>query len=131
MGSYGDFVTSEWRQKRIAKNETSFRDINERLEAGLKQVPHRPAVLEFVCECGDRGCEDHVHMTFEEYEAVRRDSRRFAVVPGHVFPETEHVVADNGDYAVVEKFGATVEVTDAADHRALGTGGRRSRDADP
>ena len=124
-------MTSEWREKRVAKNETSFRDINERLEAGLKRVRHRPAVLEFVCECGDRSCEDHVHMTFEQYEAVRGDSRRFAVVPGHVFPETERVVADNGDYAVVEKFGASVEITDAADHRALGTSGRRSPDTHP
>jgi hypothetical protein len=124
-------VTSEWRRKRIAKNETSFRDINERLEAGLKQVQHRPALVEFVCECGNRNCEDHIRMTIEEYEAVRRDSRRFAVVPGHVLPETERIVASRGDYDVVEKFGDAVEVADAADRRTLGTSGRRSPDAEP
>ena len=124
-------MTSEWRRKRIAKNETSFRDINERLEAGLKQVQHRPALVEFVCECGNRNCEDHIRMTIEEYEAVRRDSRRFAVVPGHVLPETERVVASRGDYEVVEKFGDAVEVADAADRRTLGTSGRRSPDAEP
>ena len=124
-------MTLEWRQKRIAKNETSFRDINERLEAGLMQVQHRPAVLDFVCECGDRNCEDHVRLTMEENEDVRRDSRRFAIVPGHLFPETERVVADNGSYAVVEKFGDAVEVADATDRRALGTNGRRSPRAHP
>ena len=124
-------MTSEWRRKRIAKNETSFRDINERLEAGLKQVQHRPALVEFVCECGNRNCEEHIRMTIEEYEAVRRDSRRFAVVPGHVLRETERVVASRGDYDVVEKFGDAVEVVDAADRRTLGTSGRRSPDAEP
>ena len=51
---------------------------------------------------------------------MRKDSRRFAVVPGHVFPETERVVAGNERYEVVEKFGEAVEVTDAADRRELG-----------
>jgi hypothetical protein len=122
-------VTSRWRQQRIAKNETRFRDINERLETGLMQVRHRPGLLEFVCECGDRNCESHIRMTIEEYEAVRRDSRHFAVVPGHVFPETERVVAGHGEYAVIEKFGAAVLVTDAADQRAPGSSGRRDPDA--
>ena len=121
-------MTSDWRQKRIAKNETSFRDINERLEDGLRQVRHTPELLEFVCECGDRDCEELVSLTFEEYEDVRRDSRRFAVVPGHIFPETERVLGGNERYQVIEKFGAAVEVTDAADHRELGTSGRRADD---
>ena len=124
-------MTSDWRQKRIANNEASFRDINERLEEGLRQVRHTPELLQFICECGDRGCESSVRLTFEEYEALRRDSRRFAVVPGHVFPETERVVAGNDRYEVVEKVGAAVEVADASDHRELGTSGRRSPDATP
>lgn len=124
-------MTSDWRQKRIANNEASFRDINERLEEGLRQVRHAPELLQFICECGDRGCESSVRLTFDEYEALRRDSRRFAVVPGHVFLETERVVAGNDRYEVVEKVGAAVEVADAADHRELGTSGRRSPDATP
>jgi hypothetical protein len=119
-------VTIEWRQKRIAKNETCFRDINERLQAGLRQVRHTPQLLEFICECGNRECESSVLLSFEEYERVRSDSRRFFVVRGHVFPETERVVAANDRYDVVEKFGEAVEVTDASDRRSLGATGRRS-----
>jgi hypothetical protein len=118
-------VTLEWRQKRIAQNETSFRDINERLAQGLRTVRHTPELLSFICECGDRGCEAFVSMSLEEYEAVRRDSRRFAVVPGHVFPEAERVVASHERFQVVEKTGDAIEVTDAADHRVLGTRGLR------
>ena len=40
------------RMERIAKNETSFREINEQLNAGLRQVPGNPELLEFICECG-------------------------------------------------------------------------------
>jgi hypothetical protein len=113
------------RAARIAKNETRFRDINERLEHGLRQISDRSELLEFVCECGDRGCEQHVRLTLGEYEGVRRDSRRFAVVPGHVARETERVIGGNERYEVVEKFGSAVAVTDAADQRSPGETGRR------
>ena len=106
-------MSLEWRQRRIAENESSFRDINERLERGLRQVPHAPERLPFICECGDRGCDASVLVTFEEYESVRSDSRRSLVVPGHVFPEAERVVAGNDRYEVVEKIGAAVEATEA------------------
>lgn len=122
-------MSLQWRQQRIAKNETSFRDINERLESGLRQARHNPERLDFICECGDRECESSVPLTFEEYEVVRKDSRRFIIVPGHAFPETERVVARNERYEVVEKFGRAVEVADASDRRS--PGGRRSDSATP
>src|SRR2546423_12046466 len=95
---------------RIARNETSFREINERLEAGLRQVGDTPAQLEFICECGDRRCERLVSLTLGEYEEVRRDSRRFVVVPGHVFPDAERVVGGNERYEVIEKIGRAVDI---------------------
>jgi hypothetical protein len=119
-------VTLDWRLRRIAKNEACFREINERLEAGLRQVRDTPDRLQFICECGDRECESSVALSFEEYEAVRSDSRRFLVVPGHVFPETERVIEANERYEVVEKFGDAVELTDASDRRSPGITGRRS-----
>ena len=124
-------MTLDWRRTRIATNEIRFREINERLEAGLRRVPDRAELQEFICECGDRACEALISLTFEEYEAVRRDSRRFAVVPGHIFPEAERVVFSSERYEVVEKIGDAVPVTDAADRRAIGTTGRRSEDARP
>ena len=114
-----------WRKQRIAKNEAMFRDINERLEQGLQQVRHSSELQEFVCECGDRECEELVSLTFEEYEAVRRDSRQFAVVPGHVFFETERVVSHHERFEVVEKQGESIELADAADQRSPGDSGLR------
>jgi hypothetical protein len=124
-------VTLDRRKARIAKNEASFRDINERLEHGLRHVPDAPALEQFVCECGDRTCEELVSLTLEEYEAVRTDSRHFAVVPGHVFPETERIVGGNDRFQVIEKFGEAVEITDAADDRAPDSRGRRDGDSAP
>lgn len=119
------------RTARIATNEARFREINERLEAGLRKVIHPPEVLEFVCECGDPDCVDLVRLTLDEYEAIRRDSRRFAVVPGHAIPDAERVVLEGDRYDVVEKTGAAVEVTDATDPRAPGPHGNRSDDLAP
>jgi hypothetical protein len=121
-------VTLGPREERIARNEARFRDINERLEQGLRHVQHTPELLEFVCECGDRECEALVSLTFAEYEDVRRDSRHFAVRPGHVFPDTERVIAAYERYYVIEKFGEAVELTDAADERSDGPRGRRADD---
>jgi len=121
-------VTLGPREERIARNEARFRDINERLEHGMRHVRHRPDLLEFVCECGDRQCEALVSLTFAEYEDVRRDSRHFAVRPGHVFPDTERVIATGDRFHVIEKFGEAVELTDAADERVEGPDGRRADD---
>lgn len=113
------------RLERIARNETSFRDINEELEAGLRRVPRPPALQRFVCECGRQDCDVTVELSFEEYEAVRRDSRHFAVAPGHALPESERVLAERGRYEIVEKLGETVQMADAEDRRHPGPGGLR------
>jgi hypothetical protein len=114
-----------WREKRIAKNEASFREINERLEQGLRQVQHNPDLLTFICECGDQNCDAHIHLSLSEYEHVRLDSRHFAVVPGHAFPTVEQVLSSNDRYDVVEKLGEATELTDRTDRRATGSTGRR------
>lgn len=116
------------RTERIAENEAAFRDINERLSDGLRQLPGNPELLEFICECGKQTCEQHVHLSLSEYEQVRQDSRRFAIVPGHVIPDTERVVASHGRFDVVEKLGDAVELTDAEDPRTPGESGRRDSD---
>jgi glutathionylspermidine synthase len=124
-------MAQDWRKERIAKNEAQFRTINEQLEAGLRQVRHAPELQEFVCECGNRTCEQLVALSFEEFEAVRGDSRRFAVVPGHGLPEAERVVESNDRYDVVEKLGKGIELADATDQRTPDDRGRRSADPTP
>src|SRR3712207_7923594 len=97
--------------RRIAKNQALFRTINE----GGMAWPERQATpvtekLRFYCECGDAKCFEHLQLTRPEYEAVRADSARFAVIPGHVFAGAEHVVEAYDDYAVVRSEEHTSEL---------------------
>jgi hypothetical protein len=90
------------REERVARNETLFREVNER----IKQVNVALAIAEatdFLCECGDESCTLPISLTLAEYEAVRAEATHFAVVPGHVVPDIERVVAQNDRYLVVEK----------------------------
>ena len=47
-------------------------------------------LFEFICECGEGGCEARVRMPLGEYEDVRSQDDRFAVKPGHETPDLEH-----------------------------------------
>jgi hypothetical protein len=90
------------RQQRVAKNESLFREVNERIkDVNLVMAVDEPA--DFLCECGSEDCTEPIALTLSDYEDVRRDPTHFAVRPGHVVPDVEHVVATHERYAVVEK----------------------------
>lgn len=111
---------SQVRRDRIAHNEGTFRTTNEELNSGLRGFKREEGELAgFVCECGDAGCTVLVHLSLEEYEAVRRDSRRFLVTPGHEMLEAEDVVERAPRYWVVRKredLRALVEASDGRRH---------------
>ena len=89
----------------MARNEASFRSINERLQQDLRRVPlHDGDLAAFVCECSGPDCRATlVGVEMAKYAEVRTDDRRFLVVPGHDIPEVEDVVEQGDGYAVVEK----------------------------
>jgi hypothetical protein len=91
---------------RVAKNESLFREVNERIK-GLADtfLVGRDDRQRFVCECSRNGCSDSVELTLEEYAYVRGSDVRFAVCPGHVDSEHERVVLETDRYWVVEKDG--------------------------
>jgi predicted ThiF/HesA family dinucleotide-utilizing enzyme len=101
-------------KQRIAMNEATFRKVNEGLEAG--QGPD--GLLTFVCECGRLGCNQLIQLTREQYEALRSNPRRFAIVDGHEIPDVEDIVERTERYIVVEKAGqAEAEVVAHTDPR--------------
>ncbi len=95
------------RSDQIAKNETLFRGVNERVaevNQRFRTVYGEPDELwEFLCECGNEGCLERVELTREEYEAVRSHPTHFAIVPGHESQAVERIVEENERYAVAEK----------------------------
>jgi len=92
----------EHRQVRAAKNQSLFREVNERIE----ELRPGDLLIEFACECSNTDCEASLPLSNDEYESVRLFPTHFIVVPGHELDEIERVIEQNERYAVVEKFGA-------------------------
>jgi hypothetical protein len=106
----------EDREKRIARNEVAFRNVNEGIERG--QWPgDEGARVAFRCECGQLGCNELIELTVREYEEVRASPRRFVMLPGHQIPEVETVVETFEGYIVVEKREESGRLAEAADPR--------------
>ena len=99
LGVAYHFAMPPSRDERIAKNETLWREVNER----IREVTTYDGEIEFLCECGDPTCAQPIAMSVPEYEEVRADPTHFLVVPGHVIPDIEHVVSSKGRYEVVAK----------------------------
>ena len=104
-------------QERIGRNEATFRSINEDIERGRDAEDDR-TLVGFVCECGSAECSRLIELTPAEYEAVRSDPCRFAIVDGHELLEVEEVVARHDRYAVVRKLEASGAVAKETDPRA-------------
>ena len=101
------------RRERAARNESAFRDLNERTN---KLNDHGTFTL-FVCECEDQSCAEPVPMTAQEYEGVRASSNSFFVLPGHETLLVDEVTEQVERYYVVRKRGAGAEVAADLDPR--------------
>jgi hypothetical protein len=106
------------RARRIADNESRFREINDRLEADLRRVGASDEAMEFVCECGHIECVASVKLTPAEYERVRGDATTFALLPGHEIEDVEDVVNGGEGYVVVRKRPEAWPVVQETDPRA-------------
>jgi hypothetical protein len=93
-------------RERIAKTESLFRNVNE----GIREASGRleSEVTDFICECGDPTCTEHIRVPLEEYERVREHPTRFVVRPGHVKGPIEGVVERGRHYSVIEKIDRVV-----------------------
>jgi hypothetical protein len=101
-------------KQRVAMNEATFRKVNEGMEAGQDAS----GLLRFVCECGRLYCTRLIELTRPEYEAIRENPRRFAIVEGHEILEAEEVVERHDRYLVVDKSGAPeAEIVEHTDSR--------------
>jgi hypothetical protein len=103
-------------EERAAQNEALFRSVNEEIE---KLGPGGSGdSTAFVCECSDGTCAQQLQLTLAEYEEVRSRSRWFAIAPGHVTEQIEHVVRSTDRYLIVEKdTPAAAEIVEISDPR--------------
>ena len=108
-----DLAELDLQRERAAKNESLFREVNERIEG----LAHSATFIEFVCECADRSCSESVSLTREEYEEIRAGSNTFFMLAGHDLPGVEEIVEATGRYIVVAKLGAGERVAARLDPR--------------
>jgi hypothetical protein len=106
-------------QERGARNQSRYRELNERIEAHNRATHWvDPPMPDWVCECANN-CFEPVKLTIAEYEAVRADATRFLVAPSpaHVLDEIEDVVAQHERYWIVEKKDRAGAVSEELDPR--------------
>jgi hypothetical protein len=103
------------RAVRTARNESLFREINERVKELNEAFDALSRSAEWICECGNTMCLEPIQMPRDEYEAVRtRGSNYFFVKPdaAHVVPDVDVVVEQHDRYRVVQKIGVAAEIAE-------------------
>ena len=88
-----------------ARNEKLKSYVNDRIADINDRLDESTRISDWICECSDASCSDHLTASARDYEDVRTHPRRFLVLPGHADAELEQIVGDRGDYMVVEKVG--------------------------
>jgi hypothetical protein len=111
-------MASDSRQERAARNEALFRDVNERIKSTASNIS--PMFTEFMCECADDSCFEHVSLTSEEYSSVRGMGPVYFILrPGHEDTDIERVVGGEAErFEIVEKQDVAAEVAAELDPRA-------------
>jgi hypothetical protein len=101
------------REQRIAYNEDWSRTINER---GAAWKLGREPMPDFRCECWQKGCEQSISLSAEDWEVARAEPNRFAVAPDHVAKNVEVVVRTFPNFWLIEKTGEAGEVAKKLAH---------------
>lgn len=106
------------RLERAARNQTLFREVNERLEDLATTFQDTAGTVVFACECADLSCIEKIAMTLDEYEAIRSDPNQFLVLPGHVVHDVEDIVREGSGFVIVAKIGEGASLAAQTDPRA-------------
>ena len=94
---------------KAASAQSVFRELNERVRYLNESVEHMDLDdLDecFTCECARQNCKEHMMMSLDAYDEIRRVPTHFGVAPrmSHVFQDVERILETYRGYWVVEKF---------------------------
>ena len=107
-------------EKKLARNEVLFRDVNENIEKAAIENRYQSGELPvFVCECSDAECGDLIRLSLTQYEEVRRHGDRFFLSPGHEVLDIERIIESFDGYLVVQKVGRGRDAAEGTDPRGL------------
>lgn len=112
--------TDDLTKIRIARNQSRFREANEKIDATARDLELEGEVP-FICECPDGTCLEIVPLTLAAYDDVRRHPRRFFTAFGHeaasVGSGAGTLVASENGYMLVDKVGIAGDVAAELDPR--------------
>ena len=108
------------RASRAARNQSFFREINERVKDLNEGFSLVLPLGDWVCECAEEMCVARIELSADEYETIRRNGTRFLVAPSdkHVWSDVEDVMERHDRYWVVEKLGEAARVSVQFDPRS-------------
>jgi hypothetical protein len=105
------------REARLAKNETLFRGVNEKVREVRGDTVGAESLIQFICECGRGDCVEQVQLTLVEYEHVRSEPEYFLLKPGHELLDIEFVTERNDRFLVVRKQEEEAQIARETDPR--------------
>ena len=107
MDNPSEKITKPSANKRIL-NEIEAKEQNEVSADVVTELRKDVEVSEyadmlFSCECSIQDCPETISISTQEYEHVHQKSMHFIVIPSHVQPDIEEIVASFPNYCVVRK----------------------------
>jgi hypothetical protein len=92
-------------RQRIAKNNLTFREANEQINAKAAEYRAPLERIPFLCECPREDCTAIVRLTEDEYQRVRNEPTHFLTTDGHEEAEKPvgQVVSREDGYVIVSK----------------------------
>ena len=115
----------EEQERRAGRNQSLFRDVNERVNDVNKAHGLWVTLSDWICECADETCTERIELTPQQYEEVRNNPTHFIVAPGeeHVIPDAESIFEKRGRYWVLEKEAAAAAVAENLEPHSGGDSG--------
>ncbi|MFZ1249063.1 MAG: hypothetical protein WAQ24_01960 [Candidatus Saccharimonadales bacterium] len=109
-------MTSQRSERRMTENEAVFRQFNEQVQHGVKELKamaekegHQSLLarhntpLHFYCECAEEACTERIRLTPSTYTKIHKNRKQFVILPGHEVAAIEKIVETKPDYLVVLK----------------------------
>jgi hypothetical protein len=92
-------------RERIARNNRTFREANEQINAKAREYDAPLDRVPFLCECPTPDCRSILRLTLAEYSDVRSNPSHFLAAPGHEAADAPvgHVVDRHDGYVIIEK----------------------------
>lgn len=96
-----DVVTSRHANEQVQKDLNSLQAMAD--GAGYLHLPDTSELsLFFLCECSDESCRERININLSFYNGVH-SRKQFLIKSIHHVTSTEHILAQDSDYMIVEK----------------------------